>query len=88
VKIMSRKWLRKRREGMDINQEEMADLCFISRPYYNQLENGSRGNRMSLELLSRIAYTCEEDIEVVSMEEIKYQFRKNKRRKKKVDLDS
>lgn len=45
--------LEKYREQAGLSQAEMASLLSISRPFYNQLENGAR--RMSLPIAKRIA---------------------------------
>lgn len=76
---MSRKWLRNRRNELGLFQEDMADLCYISRTYYSQLETGVRGNRMSVDLMNRIALTCNVSVNDIALDEISYQ---NSRKRK------
>ena len=42
-----RDWLKKVRKEKGLTQEDCAKLCGITRQYYNQIETGARGLRVS-----------------------------------------
>jgi len=46
----------------NLSQPELARRAGISKPYYNQLENGKRGDRWGLENAKAIAFVLADEL--------------------------
>jgi transcriptional regulator with XRE-family HTH domain len=66
-----RDYLKKLRETLNLSQQSVADKLFVTRQYYQQIENGERQKSMDVSMAAKLALIFDIPVEQIISEEAK-----------------